>query len=39
VIVQLEGKLTEQNIPRHMIGREKRVVATAITAATFKKYL
>jgi len=27
VIVQLEGKLTEKNIPRHMIGREKRVVA------------
>jgi conjugative coupling factor TraD (TOL family) len=27
VIVQLEGKLTEKNIPRHMVGREKRVVA------------
>jgi hypothetical protein len=27
VIVQLEGKLNEKNIPRHMVGREKRVVA------------
>ena len=27
VIVQLEGKLNEKNIPRHMLGREKRVVA------------
>jgi len=27
VSVQLEGKLTEKNIPRHMVGREKRVVA------------
>lgn len=27
VIVQLEGKLTEKNIPRHMVGRERRVVA------------
>jgi conjugative coupling factor TraD (TOL family) len=26
-IVQLEGKLTEKNIPRHMVGRGKRVVA------------
>src|SRR5690554_920869 len=27
VIVQLEAKLNEKNIPRNMIGREKRVVA------------
>ncbi|MCH2559354.1 MAG: type IV conjugative transfer system coupling protein TraD [Alcanivorax sp.] len=27
VIVQLEGKLNDKNIPRHMVGREKRVVA------------
>lgn len=27
VIVQLEGRLNEKNIPRHMVGREKRVVA------------
>ncbi|MAY25746.1 MAG: conjugative coupling factor TraD, PFGI-1 class [Polycyclovorans sp.] len=27
VIVQLEGRLNDKNIPRHMIGREKRVVA------------
>jgi len=27
VIVQIEGKLNEKNIPRNMIGREKRVVA------------
>src|SRR3989344_5812683 len=27
VIVQIEAKLNEKNIPRHMIGREKRVVA------------
>ena len=27
VIVQLEAKLNDKNIPRHMIGREKRVVA------------
>jgi conjugative coupling factor TraD (TOL family) len=27
VIVQLEGKLNEKNTPRHMLGREKRVVA------------
>lgn len=27
VIVQLEGRLNDRNIPRHMIGREKRVVA------------
>ncbi|MCW5712332.1 type IV conjugative transfer system coupling protein TraD [Shinella sp.] len=27
VIVQLEGKLNEKTIPRHMVGREKRVVA------------
>ncbi|MNZ11302.1 TraM recognition site of TraD and TraG [compost metagenome] len=27
LIVQLEGKLNEKNIPRHMQGREKRVVA------------
>lgn len=26
-IVQIEGKLSEKNIPRHMVGREKRVVA------------
>ncbi|TFZ36151.1 type IV conjugative transfer system coupling protein TraD [Pseudomonas syringae] len=26
-IVQIEGKLNEKNIPRHMVGREKRVVA------------
>lgn len=26
-IVQIEGKLNEKNIPRNMIGREKRVVA------------
>jgi conjugative coupling factor TraD (TOL family) len=26
-IVQIEGKLGEKNIPRHMVGREKRVVA------------
>ncbi len=26
-IVQLEGRLNDKNIPRHMIGREKRVVA------------
>lgn len=27
VIVQLEGRLNDRNIPRNMIGREKRVVA------------
>lgn len=27
VIVQLEGKLNDKNIPRHMLGRERRVVA------------
>ncbi|WP_024617225.1 type IV conjugative transfer system coupling protein TraD [Pseudomonas kilonensis] len=27
VIVQIEAKLNEKNIPRHMMGREKRVVA------------
>ncbi|MGP3790522.1 type IV conjugative transfer system coupling protein TraD [Pseudomonas sp. B392_1p] len=27
IIVQLEGKLNDKNIPRHMVGREKRVVA------------
>jgi conjugative coupling factor TraD (TOL family) len=27
VIVQLEGRLNEKNTPRHMLGREKRVVA------------
>ncbi len=27
VIVQLEAKLNDKNIPRHMMGREKRVVA------------
>ncbi|SFQ19696.1 type IV conjugative transfer system coupling protein TraD [Pseudomonas borbori] len=27
VVVQLEGKLNEKNTPRHMLGREKRVVA------------
>ena len=27
VIVQIEGKLNDKNIPRHMVGREKRVVA------------
>ncbi|EKB4873218.1 TPA: type IV conjugative transfer system coupling protein TraD [Citrobacter farmeri] len=27
VIVQLEGRLNDKNIPRNMIGREKRVVA------------
>src|SRR3546814_18671431 len=27
VIVQIEAKLNEKNIPRNMIGREKRVVA------------
>ena len=27
VIVQLEGRLNEKNIPRHMSGREKRVAA------------
>lgn len=27
VIVQLEAKITEKNTPRHMMGREKRVVA------------
>lgn len=26
-IVQIEGKLNEKNTPRHMVGREKRVVA------------
>ena len=26
-IVQIEGRLNEKNVPRHMIGREKRVVA------------
>ena len=26
-IVQLEGRLNDKNIPRHMVGREKRVVA------------
>lgn len=26
-IVQIEGRLNEKNIPRHMVGREKRVVA------------
>ena len=27
VIVQIEGRLNDKNIPRHMVGREKRVVA------------
>ncbi|CAB3647886.1 type IV conjugative transfer system coupling protein TraD [Achromobacter pestifer] len=27
VIVQLEGKLNDKNIPRNMVGREKRVIA------------
>ena len=27
IIVQIEGRLNEKNIPRHMVGREKRVVA------------
>jgi conjugative coupling factor TraD (TOL family) len=27
VIVQLEGRLNDRTIPRHMVGREKRVVA------------
>ncbi|GHU37573.1 conjugative coupling factor TraD, PFGI-1 class [Betaproteobacteria bacterium] len=27
IIVQLEGRLNEKNIPRNMVGREKRVVA------------
>lgn len=27
IIVQLEGRLNDKNIPRHMLGREKRVVA------------
>jgi len=27
VIVQLEAKINDKNIPRHMVGREKRVVA------------
>ena len=27
VIVQLEGKINDKTIPRHMVGREKRVVA------------
>jgi conjugative coupling factor TraD (TOL family) len=27
VIVQIEAKLNDKNIPRHMVGREKRVVA------------
>ncbi|MBL5862112.1 type IV conjugative transfer system coupling protein TraD [Serratia fonticola] len=26
-IVQLEGRINDKNIPRHMVGREKRVVA------------
>ena len=31
VIVQLEAKLNDKNIPRNMIGREKRVVASNST--------
>ncbi|ATE58739.1 type IV conjugative transfer system coupling protein TraD [Thauera sinica] len=27
IIVQLEGRLNDRTIPRHMVGREKRVVA------------
>ncbi|ATN36805.1 conjugative coupling factor TraD, PFGI-1 class (plasmid) [Rhizobium sp. ACO-34A] len=27
IIVQIEAKLNDKNIPRHMVGREKRVVA------------
>lgn len=27
IIVQLEGRINDKNIPRHMVGREKRVVA------------
>jgi len=27
IIVQLEGRLNDKTIPRHMVGREKRVVA------------
>ncbi|WNU99000.1 type IV conjugative transfer system coupling protein TraD [Enterobacter sp. DTU_2021_1002640_1_SI_PRY_ASU_LCPMC_013] len=27
VIVQLEGRINDKNMPRHMMGREKRVVA------------
>lgn len=38
VIVQIEGKLNEKNIPRNMIGREKRVVALEQYLAQARNY-
>ncbi|HGX3311197.1 TPA: type IV conjugative transfer system coupling protein TraD [Pseudomonas aeruginosa] len=37
-IVQIEGKLNEKNIPRNMIGREKRVVALEQYLAQARNY-
>lgn len=38
VIVQLEGKLNEKNMPRHMVGREKRVAALEQYLALTRTY-
>lgn len=38
VIVQLEGRLNDKNIPRHMVGREKRVVAIEQYLAQVRVY-
>ncbi len=38
VIVQIEGKLNEKMIPRHMTGREKRVVAIEQYLAQARHY-
>jgi conjugative coupling factor TraD (TOL family) len=38
VIVQLEGRLSDKTIPRHMLGREKRVVALEQYLAQARTY-
>ncbi|WP_037008598.1 type IV conjugative transfer system coupling protein TraD, partial [Pseudomonas sp. RL] len=38
VIVQLEGRLSDKSIPRHMVGREKRVVALEQYLAQARTY-
>lgn len=38
VIVQLEGRLNDKNIPRHMVGREKRVVAVEQYLSQVRNY-
>ncbi|HBP6530090.1 type IV conjugative transfer system coupling protein TraD [Pseudomonas aeruginosa] len=38
IIVQLEGRLNDKNIPRNMIGREKRVVALEQYLAQVRVY-